>query len=174
MKKLLENRWLTASGEIFVGGFFIYACVGKIYEPPDFAHAIYNYKMTPCALINLTAIYLPYLEAATGGVLVLSGLFGIGGKRMPLRRGAAALTLAMLVLFMVAIGFNIARDHAIECGCTSVPDPLAPPRTHDAMMADMWFDLAVRDLGLVLLAAQSLFARRSGCGATAPGTSEKA
>lgn len=168
MKALFSNRWLTIAGELFVGGFFLYACYDKIKDPPGFVSAIYNYKMTPCSVINGMAIYLPYLEALTGAVMVLSGLLDLAGKAMPLRRGAAALTVGMLLLFMTAIGFNIARGHAIECGCTSVPRLDEKPKSREQLLSAMWFDLAIRDLGLLVLTVQVLAARTRSCGSATP------
>ncbi|MBI4583376.1 MAG: DoxX family membrane protein [Planctomycetes bacterium] len=123
-----------------LGAIFIYASWEKIGDPPDFAHLIYNYKLTPGSLINLLAIYLPWVELLAGLALVA----GLG------RRGAAALTTALLVLFIAALGFNYLRGHAIECGCFSVV--LGPPKTAEQLLGEMRVRI-LEDLGLLAAAA---------------------
>jgi len=86
---------------------FIYASVDKILHPASFTEAVYNYKILPDALINLTAIILPWLE-------LLQGIFLILGIRLP---GAALLCNLLLVTFFVALVFNLARGLDIHCGC---------------------------------------------------------
>jgi hypothetical protein len=86
---------------------FIYASVDKILHPASFTEAVYNYKILSDALINLTAIILPWLE-------LLQGIFLVLGIRLP---GAALLCNLLLVTFFVALVFNLARGLDIHCGC---------------------------------------------------------
>ncbi len=86
---------------------FIYASVDKILHPAAFAEAVYNYKILPDALINLTAIILPWLE-------LLLGIFLVLGVWLP---GAALLCNLLLVTFFAALVFNLARGLDIKCGC---------------------------------------------------------
>jgi uncharacterized membrane protein YphA (DoxX/SURF4 family) len=109
-----RRQWYQAKVLPFVvrlilGGVFIYASVDKILHPAAFGEAVYNYKILPDALINLTAIILPWLE------LVL-GLFLIVGLWLP---GATFLCILLLLTFLGALLFNIARGLNIYCGCFS-------------------------------------------------------
>ena len=107
-----SRRWYQAKVLPFVvrlilGGVFIYASVDKILHPASFAEAVYNYKILPDALINLTAIILPWLE-------LLLGIFLVSGVCLP---GAVFLINILLVTFFVALIFNLARGLDIHCGC---------------------------------------------------------
>ncbi len=148
MKRLLRSEWLAARIEVVLGCVFIYASFHKIMDPPDFAHMVYNYKMTPGPLINLIAIYLPWIEAVAGAALVL-GLKG--------RKGGAAIVGAMLLVFIAAIGFNLLRGNIIECGCLEGSDPNQTPAQ---LLWGMWETLG-RDVLMVLGVAQVLIAGKA-------------
>ena len=94
---------------LILGGVFIYASIDKILHPAAFAEAVYNYQILPDALINLTAIILPWLE-------LLLGIALVAGVCLP---GAAFLCNLLLVTFFGALMFNLARGLDIHCGCFS-------------------------------------------------------
>ncbi len=94
---------------LILGGVFVYASVDKIIHPAAFAEAVYNYQILPDALINLTAIVLPWLELILGAFLIL-------GLWLP---GAALLCNLLLITFFGALVFNLARGLDIHCGCFS-------------------------------------------------------
>ncbi len=155
MKRLFESTALAVRLEVILGVIFIYASLHKIADPPDFAHQICNYKFVPGALVNLTAIYLPWIELVAGAALIV-GCFG--------RRGAAALVGAMLVVFIIAISINLARGHPVDCGCFEGSKGL--PKTREQRFDEMWWTI-IRDAGMLLMVAQSLYARRPKPGETA-------
>jgi len=93
-----------------LGGVFIYASFNKILHPAAFAEVVYNYQVLPGALINLTAIVMPWLELFLGLLLIF-------GKFMP---GAAALTGLLLAVFWASLLFNLARGLDVDCGCFSI------------------------------------------------------
>jgi hypothetical protein len=80
-------------------------------DPATFAKAIWNYRIALPLLgvnyVNATALFLPALE------LVLALVLAVGIWR----RGASLLTMAFMLLFIVAISSAIARGLNIECGC---------------------------------------------------------
>lgn len=156
MKRLVASPWLARGFEIILGAVFVYASLHKITDPPDFAKMIYHYKITPGELINLIAIYLPWVEIAAGGALIL----GLAG-----RRGAAALVGAMLLVFICAIGFNLYRGHPVACGCFE--GSAGSPKTPQAMFSEMWWTLA-RDAGMLLMVAQVLWVRATPAGRPHP------
>ena len=142
----LAHPWLTVRVQIALGALFVAAALPKIADPPSFAHMIYNYRILPAGLINFTALTMPWVEILAGLALIL-GLWV---------RPARWLVAAMLVVFIVAISFNLWRDNAIDCGCFDVS---AAGKTHEEQIRDMWM-VIVRDIGMLLMVAQLWWAER--------------
>ena len=110
--KVGVHNWLThpavgLMARIVLGGVFIYASLDKIRHPELFAEAVYNYQLSPGVAVNLVAIWLPWLEFLCGVLLVL-GLW-VGGSILILS--------GLLLVFLSAIGINLARGLDIHCGC---------------------------------------------------------
>jgi len=100
-----------------LGAVFIYASLDKIAHPLDFARIVYRYRLAgPSATLgvvpaNAFALILPWLEAVIG-VLLVTGFW---------RREAAAITAALLVMFLVAVGYVLWQGIDVEhCGCFTV------------------------------------------------------
>lgn len=144
----LSHPWLTVRVQIALGALFVAAALPKIIDPPSFAHMIYNYRILPAGLINLSALTMPWVELIAGLLLIL-GIWV---------RPARWIVAALLVVFIVAISINLLRDNAIDCGCF---DLSAAGKTHDEQIHDMWM-VIVRDIGMLLLCAQLWWARRAG------------
>ena len=123
------------------------AAVPKILDPPAFAHMIYNYKLIPGSAINAFALTMPWVELLAGLALI----FGVW------RREAALLIGLMLVVFIAAVGLNLARGHAIDCGCFDVREA---GKTEAQRLSDMRW-VILRDLGLLLMVAQLWWAARN-------------
>ncbi len=149
MKRLFESTALAVRLEVILGAIFIYASLHKIADPPDFAHQICNYKLVLGELVNLAAIYLPWIELVTGAALI-AGCWG--------RRGAAALVGAMLIVFIIAISYNLARGHPVDCGCFEGSGGLT--KTREQRFDEMRWTI-IRDVGMLLMVVQILFARRA-------------
>jgi Methylamine utilisation protein MauE len=132
--------------QIALGAIFIAAALPKISDPPSFAHMIYNYRLLPGNLINISALAMPWVELLAGLALVL-GVWV---------RPARWLIAAMLVTFIIAISINLLRDNAIDCGCFDVS---AANLTHEERIRDMWL-VILRDVGMLLMVAQLAFADR--------------
>lgn len=142
-REALTHPWLTVRTQIALGVLFIVAALPKIADPPSFAHMIYNYRLLPGPLVNLAALTMPWVELLMGIALVC-GIW---------RRTAAFLIGALLVVFIVAISFNLYRGNAIDCGCFDVT---AAGKSVQERIHDMWW-VAVRDVGMLLLVVQGLF-----------------
>jgi putative oxidoreductase len=142
----LAHPWLTVRVQLALGAIFVAAAIPKIADPPSFAHMIYNYRLLPGGLVSLAALWLPWVELLAGGALIL-GVW---------RRGAAILIGLLLVLFIAAVAINLARGHAIDCGCFDVREA---GKTEAQRLADMRWVL-LRDTGMLLLVGQLLFAMR--------------
>ena len=143
----LAHPWLTVRVQIALGALFVAAALPKIADPPSFAHMIYNYRILPAGLINFTALTMPWVEILAGLALIL-GLWV---------RPARWLVAAMLVVFIIAISFNLWRDNAIDCGCFDVS---AAGKTHEEQIRDMWM-VIVRDIGMLVMVAQLWWAERN-------------
>jgi uncharacterized membrane protein YphA (DoxX/SURF4 family) len=158
---LLRNSWLHLVLRVALGGFFLYASVGKIADPAAFAKAVYQWQVTGPVLSNLVAVVLPWVEAIAGLMLIV-GLW----KR------EAALTIGlMLIVFIVAAGSVMARGIDVEnCGCFA-PAAAAAQHAERAWYEGVGWFLVVRNA--VMLAAALLLAfvdpRRSATTAPAAG-----
>jgi uncharacterized membrane protein YphA (DoxX/SURF4 family) len=130
--------------QIALGAVFVVAALPKITDPPAFAHMIYNYRLVPGGLVNGLALLMPWIELVVGILLILGAW----------RREAALVAAALLLVFLGAIGWNLARGHAIDCGCFDVR---SAGKTPDQLLSDMK-GVLLRDVGLLLLAAQVVLA----------------
>ena len=90
-----------------LGCVFIYASLDKIRHPDLFAEAVYNYQLLPEVAVNLVAICLPWLELLSGSLLVL-GLWV---------QGSILILSGLMVVFIGALGINLARGLDVHCGC---------------------------------------------------------
>jgi uncharacterized membrane protein YphA (DoxX/SURF4 family) len=90
-----------------VGLIFIFASIDKIANPAYFAGTIQNYQILPEALINIAAIFLPWLEFICGLLLI----FGLWHK------STAVIVCTLTFIYILALGSVIFRDLDIECGC---------------------------------------------------------
>jgi len=101
---------------------------------------IYNYRILPSGLINISSLVMPWVELVCGLALII-GLW---------RRPALAIITLLLVVFIVAISINLARGNAIDCGCFNVS---LANRTVEQRLGDMRLDI-LRDLGMLLMVCQ--------------------
>jgi putative oxidoreductase len=95
---------------LLLGGIFIWAALGKIWDPRHFSQDIDHYRILPYALVPLLAIVLPWLE-------LLCGLALVAGK-WP--HSSALILVALNFIFIVAIASAMARGLDIDCGCFTV------------------------------------------------------
>ncbi|HEV7922064.1 MAG TPA: MauE/DoxX family redox-associated membrane protein [Thermoanaerobaculia bacterium] len=147
VREVLTSPWLTIRVQLALGVVFIVAALPKIVDPPSFAHMIYNYKLVPEPLLNIMALTMPWLELLCGLALVL-------GIWKEAARGVIAL---LLLTFIIAIGINLLRGNAIDCGCFDVS---AAGKSREERLADMWL-VVFRDLGMLLMCAQLWWAART-------------
>jgi len=144
VKRLLAHPWLTIRVQIALGAIFIIAALPKIADPPSFAHMIYNYRLMPSPLINISALVMPWVELLAGLALIL-GVW---------KAAARTVVAIMLAVFIVAISINLSRDNAIDCGCFNVADR---GKTHEQRIFDMKVDV-FRDFGMLLMVGQLWYA----------------
>ena len=107
--KLLHHDYLQLAIRLIMGGLFLYAGVGKIITPLDFAAMVYNYKLLPDELIGPAATAIPWIEALSGFCL----LMGLHTK------GGALAISGLLAIFIAILIISAARGLDVECGCFS-------------------------------------------------------
>jgi uncharacterized membrane protein YphA (DoxX/SURF4 family) len=100
-------RFHLLISRLFLGGIFTYASFDKILHPFEFAEVVYNYQLLPDVLVNLVALFLPWIELLVGLSLIL-------GVWLP---GAVLICNLLLMVFFSTLVFNIARGLDIDCGC---------------------------------------------------------
>jgi uncharacterized membrane protein YphA (DoxX/SURF4 family) len=105
--RFFRNKYFLVFVRLVLGFVFIYSGIEKISDLNSFAIAVTNYKMLPGYLVNLFAIFLPWIELSAGLLL----LFGIAVKEN------AFIINSFLIVFIFAIGISIARGLNIDCGC---------------------------------------------------------
>lgn len=125
--------WLAVPARLYLGALFVAACLHKIAEPYAFAVDVATYGILPLALVNLTAIVLPWIELAAG-LMLLAGLH---------TRPAALLVAAMMAVFLTALIIALAHGLDMSCGC------FASQGAHEDPIS---FRTVVRDLAWLLLA----------------------
>jgi hypothetical protein len=129
--------WLLRLG---LAGVLLYASADKILHPQDFVGIVKDYHILPDALVNVTAIWLPWFE-------LLLGLCLFAGW---LSDGALALATLLLAAFWTVLLVNYFRGINVGCGCfTSTPEEAAPM---------LWY--VARDSFLLALALTAVEARR--------------
>ena len=142
----MTSPWLTIRVQFVLAAVFVVAAVGKITDPPGFAHEIHNYALVPGFAINAMAIALPWLELVCGMALFV----GVA------RRSAARILGVLLVVFAIALSINLARKRPVECGCFGTSKV---EKTTEQRLTDMKWAIA-RDVGLLLLVGQVLGATK--------------
>jgi uncharacterized membrane protein YphA (DoxX/SURF4 family) len=126
------GNWLTHPNtgllaRIFLGCVFIYASLDKIVHPELFAEAVYNYQLSPEVAVNLVALWLPWLELLSGSLLLL-GVWV---------HGSSLILSGLMLIFLVALGVNLARGLDIHCGCFTSQG--SDPMTILSLMRDSLF-----------------------------------
>lgn len=123
-------RWL-------LGGLFLWAGAIKLSNPKAFARSIDAFGLVPEDLLPPVAILLPILEIMVG-VAVL--------RRW---RGGLPAMAALLLLFMVVLGFAIGQNLEVDCGCFSVAEQREHTSVKAAFVRDLLMLAGVLCLGLL-------------------------
>jgi len=136
VEKITEHRTESnvmrvahGAARLIMAGIFIYASIDKIAHPAAFAKDVYNYQILPDALVNLTALVLPWLE-------LLLGLCLLAGVWMP---GAVLSANGLLLVFLAALLFNMARGLDVNCGCFSTGSAASTISTGWYVLRDVLF-----------------------------------
>ena len=106
MKFLLNNKLLFIV-RLVLAAVFLYAGLGKIYDPGSFAQDIDNYRILPYVLVTLMAVILPWIEVICGFMLII-------GKW---NKGTGFIVSILNIIFIIAISSALIRGLDISCGC---------------------------------------------------------
>ena len=113
-------RTLGTVARVALGLIFLAAAAGKIVDPEALAKIIHNYRILPDALINLSALTLPWVEAVVAACL-LTGFAS---------RGASLISSLLLFVFIAAMAYAYAKGYDTQCGCfTTKADDVISPTT---------------------------------------------
>lgn len=108
----------------------------KAVDPDQTYVAVRAYDVLPVAALEVVAALLPWLEIALGVLLLL----GVGTRLV------AALSAAVLLVFIAGVVQAWARGLSIDCGCFGGGGTVDPGET--AYVQEL-----LRDTGFLLLAA---------------------
>jgi uncharacterized membrane protein YphA (DoxX/SURF4 family) len=109
----LEGRWATLATVVLtilrvgLGALFIISAFAKLQHPDLFIDAVENYHMVPFGLADVFGTVLPWAELFVGWCLVL-GIFPTI---------AAAVSIPMILSFIVANIASFFKDVGQACGC---------------------------------------------------------
>jgi hypothetical protein len=121
---------------------FIFAGAVKLRDPKAFAQAVSQYGLVPDGFAPVLALGLPLVEVLAGLGLLANVRFSLGA------------ILAMLLMFLGVLGYAIAADLDIDCGCFTAAELAARGSVKAAFFQDLGF----------LAAALFLWWRRKGRG----------
>lgn len=125
-------RWIIAA-------IFLTSSLPKLRHPRSFTSAIAAYHLLPQRWVDPFATTLPWLELALGLMLLLGW-----GTRI-----AAVVSAALLIVFLAAMGINLARGRKdLDCGCSG--------KHHSQKIG--WKTIT-RNVILLLLSAQAIYPR---------------
>jgi putative oxidoreductase len=133
MSRAGAGAWLAVPARWYLGVVFVGACLHKVADPHSFAVDVATYDILPLALINVTAIVLPWIELAAGGML-------LAGLRT---RAAALLVVGMMLMFIAALMIALARGLDMSCGCFASQGADEDPISRLTVLRDLgWLALA--------------------------------
>jgi len=132
------HSWLALPMRLYLGAVFILACWHKILDPTAFAIDVATYQILPLGLVNIMAIFLPWLELITGLTLIV-------GFRV---RAAALLIAGMMAMFIVAISIALSKDLVMSCGCFASQGLEDDPISWKTIVRDLvWLLMALYVMG---------------------------
>lgn len=109
MKKFLSEKqpWFTLFFRLILGGVLLVAGGIKVTDPYASATSVRAYQVLPVPIANFLGFVLPFIEVGLGIFLIV----GIWVRYISL------LSVALMLVFVVAIGQAWARGISLDCGC---------------------------------------------------------
>jgi putative oxidoreductase len=107
LAKWQGHAYVSMAMRLYLGWVFIDASLHKIAHPESFAVDVATYQFLPLWSVNAFALVLPWVEIASGVLLVIG-----------FRARAASLLVALMMLsFMVGLAHALHLDLDMACGC---------------------------------------------------------
>ena len=103
----INNLDITIIPRIILGIVFIIASYHKILDPASFSNDIHNFHITPLAVENFAALFIPWLELILGVFLIFGVFF----------EGSISLTIGLYVFFIFILSQAVFRGIDVHCGC---------------------------------------------------------
>jgi len=125
---------------LILGGIFIYASIDKIAFPAEFANLLQGYNILPSFLIKPIALILPWIELIAGILLVVDLL----------PKESAFVLTSLLIVFLIAIGFQAKKGPIEDCGCFGKDSILSTSNFSLLVLRDLIFIV----IGIYILIAQ--------------------
>ena len=139
------QRRIDTALRFVLGAVFIWAGSTKIADPYDFAAVISTYQLLPEPLVNLVAIWLPWVEVLSGTLLI----FGIW------LAGSLLVINAFLIMFTEVLLSNWIRGIEADCGCFA----LSSGSGESNVLLVIFRDTLLLAIGLRLLYARLRYRR---------------
>jgi uncharacterized membrane protein YphA (DoxX/SURF4 family) len=140
VNEALRSPRLHLVVRLILGTVFVYASLDKIADPAAFARIVYQWQALGPVPSNLVAVTLPWIELVAG-LLLIAGAW---------KRDAAAVVAMMLIVFIVAAGWVLARGIDVDnCGCTSVAATTTASSWPPGWMRGVGWYLITRNLVLL-------------------------
>lgn len=128
--------WLGTVARLLLGVVFVLAGYSKVTDLAGSGRAVNAYQLMPFEVARVIGAALPFVEIAVGLLLII----GLATRAM------AAVTAALLAVYIFGISSVWVRGLSIDCGCFSKGGQLAPGQ-HPSYLWDL-----VRDILLFLVA----------------------
>ncbi|GAA2188508.1 MauE/DoxX family redox-associated membrane protein [Micromonospora lupini] len=128
--------WLSTAARLGLAAVWLVAGASKVGDLAASGRAVNAYQVLPYDVATVVGAALPFVELALG-VLLLLGLA---------TRLSAAISAALLLVFIAGISSAWARGLAIDCGCFGSGGQLAEGQ------APSYLPEILRDLGFLVLA----------------------
>jgi uncharacterized membrane protein YphA (DoxX/SURF4 family) len=135
VRAALPYTWPVRAG---LGVMFLFSSYPKLRDLAGFSLVVQQYGILPDPLVTPFAYALPFGEFLLG-VMLLVGLF----TRLAAFGGAG-----LMVVFIIAISYNLAIGNSPECGCFEVGG-----QSGDVL----GWPLLLRDIGLLALLGLTFF-----------------
>lgn len=136
----LALLWTWRATRLILAAIFLYAGIVKAGASEEFALALVPFTIIPEAWTGLFAVTLAWTEVAAGVLILLPRIH---------RAGSAAI-LFMALLFAGVLGWALANDIIVSCGCFGDD---APPSAQAMLLA------IIRDAAIAAAAGFTLVFR---------------
>lgn len=124
-----KTSYLDICCRLGLAVMFLVAGLPKMFHPYVFANSVEAYGILPDFLILPAAITLPIIEVVLAVALIRNRKEGLWGS------------IALLLIFIAALGYAIYMGLDIDCGCFGPEDPEghAFSNIHEAIVRDVVF-----------------------------------